>query len=290
MQTSPIRHHGKMLLRRYGIAITLVTMVIAMLVIATVPAGPLSQPVEAQLDPTPSVRGVAQVTATATPRAIRRQTPAPVATVGPDAAINIAISPTPAGGLVQTASAPGASPSQENWGADIWKGGHYRGDGAAYGRQWTAIYGAASEYPRTTLTLSLTDDPSLPVRLFVTGLDDELLAKNQIRVEVNGQRVYQGESWFPNWDGVGSGANAAWTTVEISVPPELLMQGANRITIRNLSEAGSFGQAPYVLLASVEAESDEASIFGKASIPVVDVVVVDDQRTMMRSLTDIDEQ
>jgi hypothetical protein len=285
MERSLIRHNSTVLLRQYGVPVIVVALMISVLVVATVPAGPLSRPAEAQVDPTPARRHVALVpaTATATPWVVRRKTPTPVPTAKATGAVNIVVSLTPAAGPMQTASAPGAVRSRESWSAESWKGGYYRGDGLAYGRQWTAVYGAASEYPRSTLTLSLTDDPSKPVRLFITGLDDELVAKNRIRVEVNGQRVYEGESWFPNWDGNGSGANAGWKTVQISIPPELLMQGTNRITIRNMSESANFGQAPYLLLASVDAESDEEDIFGKASLAAVEVVVIDGQRTMMRS-------
>jgi hypothetical protein len=157
--------------------------------------------------------------------------------------------------------------------ADAWEGGYFRGDSAYYGRPWTAIYGAQSDYPRVTLVVSLRVDPAQPIELAMSGLDDELPDKNQIVVEINGQRIYQGESWFANWDGDGTGEDAAWTMVRITIPPGLLIQGDNRITIRNATASANFGSPPYVLLDSVTVTSSEPALFGAAPDPRVTIVI-----------------
>jgi hypothetical protein len=130
-----------------------------------------------------------------------------------------------------------------------WSGGYYRGDALAYGRPWVALYGAQSDYPRAVLTVTLDGVGAGPATLTLTGLDDEWDAPNDLALEVNGQRAFAGPSPFPNWDGVGTGAGAAWTTVTFELPAGLLQSGANEIAVANLTPGANFGVPPYVLLA-----------------------------------------
>jgi hypothetical protein len=138
--------------------------------------------------------------------------------------------------------------------AEDWVGGFYRGDSRAYGRPWVALYGAASAYPRATLTFSLGATPVQAATLTVAGLDDEWRAANEIALEVNGQRVFSGPSPFPNWDGVGNGADAAWTRVSFTIPAGALQAGTNRISVANLTPGANFNAPPYVLLADAALE------------------------------------
>jgi hypothetical protein len=139
--------------------------------------------------------------------------------------------------------------SQATFGADAWRGGFFRGDSRTYGRPWTAVYGAASAYPRAALRFRLDAPPAGPAILTITGLDDELPALNPIAIEVNGRQVFTGPSPFANWDGLGNGANAAWTQAEITIPANLLHAGRNEVAIANLSPSGNFDAPPYILLA-----------------------------------------
>jgi hypothetical protein len=141
-----------------------------------------------------------------------------------------------------------------------WGGAFYRGDNQFYGRPWSAIYGAASQYPRATIRFRLDAEPSGPATLTITGLDDELDALNPIAIEVNGQQVFGGPSPFLNWDGVGNGENAAWTAVEVTIPAELLRQGRNEIAVANLSPSGNFNGPPYVLLADATLDAPGARV------------------------------
>ena len=149
------------------------------------------------------------------------------------------VSPTPV---------PIVPSSSTAFAAQDWEGGFHRGDSEFYGRPWTAIYGSASDFPRATLRFRLESEPSEPSQLTITGLDDELTEPNPIAIEVNEQRVYEGPSPFANWDGIGNGANAAWTEVEFMIPAEALRPGRNEIAISNLSSSANFGAPPYVLL------------------------------------------
>jgi hypothetical protein len=138
--------------------------------------------------------------------------------------------------------------------AEDWRGGFYRGDGQAYGRPWVAIYGAASDYPRATLRFRLEETPVGPATLSISGLDDEWAELNPIVVEVNGTPLFDGASPFLNWDGVGSGANAAWTTVPFTIPANLLGAGRNEIAVANRSPTANFNAPPYVLLSNAALE------------------------------------
>ena len=148
-------------------------------------------------------------------------------------------------------------------------GGYYRGDSQAYGRPWVAVYGALSDFPRATLAFTLDATPGRPATISITGLDDEWAALNPIALEVNGQAVYSGPSPFLNWDGVGTGANAAWTTVPFTIPSGVLRAGANEITFANLTPVASFNSPPYVLLADATLEIATPAVGDSPAPPIV---------------------
>jgi hypothetical protein len=135
-----------------------------------------------------------------------------------------------------------------------WSGGFYRGDGQAYGRPWTAVYGASSAYPRAALPFALDAAPEGPATVTIAGLDDEWAARNEIVIEINGQAVFSGPSPFANWDGAGNGADAAWTRVKLSIPAGSLRAGPNELALANLTPANNFNAPPYVLVSEVTLE------------------------------------
>jgi hypothetical protein len=143
--------------------------------------------------------------------------------------------------------------------AEDWRGGYYRGDAQAYGRPWVALYGALSDYPSAALRFRLSGEPGGRATLRLTGLDDELPALNQMAVTVNGVQVFAGASPFVNWDGIGDGANAAWTDVSLDIPAGVLQSGRNDIVVSNLTPVASFNGPPYILLADavIEIEMDD---------------------------------
>ncbi len=163
-----------------------------------------------------------------------------------------AILEIPGGATSEPAEPPGVpivpSASTASFTAEDWQGGFYRGDDVYYGRPWTALYGADSDYPQAALTFRLDTVSGDPAILTVAGLDDEWSDLNPIAINVNGQLAFEGPSPFLNWDGVGNGEDAAWTQVEITIPADLLRSGRNQIAIANLSPGANFGAPPYVLL------------------------------------------
>jgi hypothetical protein len=223
---------------------------------------------DATATPTPRVIVVDEPTATSPPRTTAVPTPATiptaptVITVEEDVTPSLAQSPTPTPEPAPTATPapalePAATPApttdpaivRTTFAADDWAGGFYRGDSVAYGRPWVAVYGALSAYPRAALTFTLDAAPQDASTLTIAGLDDEWADLNPIALEVNGQQVFNGPSPWQNWDGVGNGANAAWTSVPITIPAGLLVAGENTIAVSNLTPVASFNSPPYVLLA-----------------------------------------
>ena len=130
-----------------------------------------------------------------------------------------------------------------------------------------AVYGAASAYPVAALDLNLDVLPGGPSTLSITGLDDELDALNPISVEINGQSIFSGPSPFLNWDGIGDGANAAWTTARFTIPAGLLRAGTNEIAVANRSPAASFNAPPYVLLSGATLEIPAST--ERTPVPIV---------------------
>jgi hypothetical protein len=145
-------------------------------------------------------------------------------------------------------------PTTTQFDAADWQGSYYRGDATWYGRAWTAIYGAQSEYPAASLTVSLAAAPSAEATLTITGLDDEWAGSNPMVVSVNGVEIYSGDAPFPSWDGVGQGEQAEWTAAVFTVPTGVLQAGTNEIKVSNQAPTATFGAPPYILLSDAQLE------------------------------------
>ena len=130
--------------------------------------------------------------------------------------------------------------------ADDWQGGLYQGNAEFYARPWTAVYGAQSPYPLGTLVFDLEAPPVYDLLFVVEGLDDEFAAQNQIALEINEQRVYEGDSPFLNFGGDFN--NPEWTRVTIRLPADLLTAGENQIAFLSLEPSAVTNQPPYFLL------------------------------------------
>jgi hypothetical protein len=218
----------------------------------------IETPVATGKTPTPTATTAPTIpppTATPLPTATPTATPLPTATPSPTPQI-----------------APTLAPARDvhlQFTADDWVGGYYRGDSQTYGRPWAAVYGALSDYPQATLGFTLDATPGRAATLSITGLDDEWESLNPVALKVNGQAVFSGSSPFLNWDGVGNGANAAWTTVPFTIPSGILRAGSNEITFANLSPVASFNSPPYVLLADATLEISAPATGAPTSVPIV---------------------
>ena len=142
----------------------------------------------------------------------------------------------------------------------LWEGVYRPREPLHFGRPWVAIYGNLSVYSRATAAFQLDAAPTAPATLTLTGIDDEWPDLNPIVVEVNGQQVFAGASPFANWDGTTTGAATALTPVTITIAPDLLRAGRNRITIANLSPSVTVGSPPYVLLGDASLQVPGATV------------------------------
>ena len=138
--------------------------------------------------------------------------------------------------------------------ANEWSGGYYRGDSQWYGRPWTAIYGAQSQYPSASFAINIDQTPSDKVVVILTGLNDETGVKSNISVTLNGRSLFNGPSWFNSWDGQGQGQNASWTTVTMRIPASFFTTDTNTFTVQNLRQGSNFSEPPYVLLGATEVQ------------------------------------
>ncbi len=237
----------------------------------TLPADARATP-DATATPTPRVIAVAEPTPTPRPRsaatpagrstatapagiAVESETPSPRA--------NPAGTPPPPAvsrATVTATQAPSAAGSAGVIPAASWQDAYSPRDALHFGRPWVAIYGNLSVYPHATAAVRLDAVPTGPATLTLTGIDDEWLDLNPIVVEVNGQQVFTGASPFANWDGTTTGAPTAWTPVTITIAPELLQAGRNRITVANLSPTDHVGAPPYVLLGDASLQAPGATV------------------------------
>ena len=153
------------LLRPYGVPALFVGLVVLFLAIATQSWLPDAKQADAQAEPTAT--GISLQVNTPTPmptvRVVRSRTPTTNVVVAPTKTPRALPSPTPT-------PEPTSVPVELPIAADLWKGGYFQGNALYYGRPWTAIYGAQSDYPRGTFVLTLTSDPVEPIELFVTVL------------------------------------------------------------------------------------------------------------------------
>jgi hypothetical protein len=220
---------------------------------------------------TPSVRSIATVpagsadeTATPSPRAN------PAGTPSAPAVSRVTVTATLASSTQSTAVAPSATGSAAVIPAASWEGAYRPRDALHFGRPWVAIYGNLSVYPQATARVRLDAVPNAPATLTLTGIDDEWGDLNPIEVGVNGQQVFSGASPFANWDGTTTGAAGAWTPVTITIAPELLQAGRNRITFANLSSSVTVGSPPYVLLGDATLQAPGATVTVLEPEPVVE--------------------
>jgi hypothetical protein len=213
-------------------------------------------------EPTPTLRSRPAATPSANTIAIVPADTA-VASETPSPGAGPAGTPPPPPVSSATAAATQAPPAAGSAGlspAASWEGAYRPRDALYFGRPWVAIYGNLSVYPRATALVRLNAPPTGPATLTLTGIDDEWIDLNPIAVEVNGQQVFAGAGPFANWDGTTTGAATAWTPVTITIAPELLRAGRNRITVANLSPSVTVGSPPYVLLGDASLQAPGATV------------------------------
>jgi len=132
-------------------------------------------------------------------------------------------------------------------------------------RSTTAVRGSPSTAapattPSATLRFTLDDEPDEAITLTILGLDDELDGLNPIAIDVNDERVYEGDNVFVNWNAV-TGDPSVWSQTAFRIQPSLLEDGENTFTITNLDPSDSFNGPPYFLLGGGSIEGDVTVTF-----------------------------
>jgi hypothetical protein len=185
--------------------------------------------------------GAALPTMTPTPRVVTQETPEG------SALVPLPTPTTVSGGAVES---PVVDQTIDlDFAYSDWVSGWRQDSSAFYGRPWTVVYGAFSQFPEAALSFSLAAAPVGEALLEVTGLDDEWDGNCEIEIVVNGTRIYEGPSPWLSYEGSARDfSDAPWTTAELVIPAGLLAAGSNEITIANLEPSASFGAPPYILL------------------------------------------
>lgn len=168
--------------------------------------------------------------------------------------------------------------------ADAWKGGQFDRTGKVeirtktrtttrvvetrtYDRPCVVIYAPEGAAPDAAAQASLDIDlevvPTQQVALRIVAVDDEFEAHTQIAIELNGKRIYEGESPFAN--AKPQGGNAGWTRVVFIVPPRMFKEGGNQVTVINLGKTTK-------TRANVEVE--QFIVLAKASIRIADGTLI----------------
>ncbi len=205
-------------------------------------ASPTAEPT-ATSSPSPTATATPEPTPTPTPTAepivtdpLQSDSPAPSAIPGPRPEDASLANDLPSGSVVFPASAwDGGSTCDPEW----------------YGRPCVALYGNRGVYPAATLSFELRGQATEPMVLTVSGLGDETGEPLPFGIEINGYDVGDVPRGFPNWSPDQDGARgeaAPWQLRRIVIPPELLRDGVNRITIASGSDSPHSQGAPYLLL------------------------------------------
>jgi hypothetical protein len=164
--------------------------------------------------------------------------------------------------------------------ADAWKGGRFDRSGKVeirtttrtttrvvetrtYDRPCVAIYAPEGAAPdaaaQASLNFQLEVVPTKQVALRIVAVDDEFETRTRVAIELNGKRVYEGDSPFAN--AKPAGGKAGWTRVVFIVPPRMLKEGGNEVTVINLGKTAK-------TRANVEVQ--QFIVLAKVSIRVAD--------------------
>ncbi|RIK45812.1 MAG: hypothetical protein DCC58_05270 [Chloroflexi bacterium] len=158
--------------------------------------------------PTATTPPTATATSTATATATVTPTPEPTATATPEpeptATQQVGIpfnEPFPAAGLPPSITLGPAA----RFGPDAFVGAYRSAEGNDFRRPSAFLFGPGSGYDSATVTFSVLDDPSSHIVIVLTGIDDQRRSNAPMRLLLNDNVVWEGESPFGDlvWTEVG---------------------------------------------------------------------------------------
>ena len=113
------------------------------------------------------------------------------------------------------------------------------------GRTARWVYGALSPYGEMAAAFTVSGSPRSG-NLTIVGIDSENGPKTPMQVLVNDTVVFSGANPLPKdpW----TGPVAPWSEATFPIPPGVLREGRNTITIRNRAEVSNFNSPPYIAI------------------------------------------
>ena len=75
--------------------------------------------------------------------------------------------------------------------------------------------------------------------LIICGQDDDSTEKCPIRIELNGNLIFEGKNPFKRF---------GWNIQKFKIPAGLLKEGANTLTISNTADSGNVSGPPFFML------------------------------------------
>lgn len=119
-----------------------------------------------------------------------------------------------------------------------------------FGRDVNYVYAKPTGKSTMTVEFYLTSAQTGGAALRITGRDGDTGKKSRIRLELNGQAIFESVAPFPH---------TGFETRLFDVPPSVLREGANTLTITNLEEDGTLGMPPWFMVAEAELLPKEAN-------------------------------
>jgi hypothetical protein len=131
-------------------------------------------------------------------------------------------------------------------------GGYTSENGKYRDRTALYLYGQGTPYNASTgkfnLNLHVEGAPVKSALVTVVGLASQSTNSIPVRIELNGETIFDGPNPFPSDLGAAITGPGNWGTLNLPVKPETLRQGPNTLTITNLASGGQVGSAPYIVI------------------------------------------
>lgn len=123
--------------------------------------------------------------------------------------------------------------------------GGYQDDSGVYkGRTVTWLLSSDPKYSSATAKFDISEpiqgNANGQIALVVTGMDSSDAGKANIRIEINGKKVYEGPD--PLQNDPANRAQSNWKSTAFLFPADYIKQGKNEITITNLDKTGKHGK------------------------------------------------
>jgi eukaryotic-like serine/threonine-protein kinase len=129
--------------------------------------------------------------------------------------------------------------------------GGFTNPGGYHNRTAQWVYGQGTDYSSMTASFNVRETPRGPGELTIVGIDSEDEPKTPMRLMVNGYVLYEGPNPLPNDDQSGREGPGNWGTYTWRLPPNLLVEGDNSISIINLDPSDQINYPIFIMIDTV---------------------------------------